>query len=138
MRPRERILLALVGVQLVIFVLSLPGLGIETRSASQYAAWAAPIFLGLTALVFALGVAAIAVARRRMPVAARLAVAQAGAALVTNVLDISHVGGPPPPTGPLILAIVSIAVAVGEIVYAGQVLKYRPAPASTEPAAPSK
>src|SRR5215472_15029883 len=86
---------ALVLVQVIIFILSLPGFGIETRKPSDYAAWAGPIFLILTVLVLALGVLAILLLLRDRATGARkLALGQAVAALATNLLDISHVGGP--------------------------------------------
>lgn len=108
-----------VAAQLVIFIVSLPGFGIETRKPSDYSVWAGPIFLLLTILVIVLGLGFFAVARRRPRSARRLAVGQAFAAIATNVLDISHVGGPAPPNGPLVLGILSIIVAVATLWAAG-------------------
>ena len=110
-----RLLLALVVIQLVIFIVSLPGFGIETRTPAQYAAWAGPLFLLFTLLIFVLGLAALGLSRSRPAWTRNLAVGQGVVALAINFLDISHVGGPAPPTGPLILGIASIVVALAEI-----------------------
>jgi NADH:ubiquinone oxidoreductase subunit K len=115
-RPIEKGLLVAVGAQIVIFVISLPGFGIENRKASQYAAWAGPIFLLLTLLVFAFGIAALALAGRRPATAVWLALIQAAVAVITNLFDFSHVGGPAPPPGPFVLGLLSILVALVEIV----------------------
>lgn len=108
--------IGVVLVQIMIFIVSLPGFGVETRKASDYSAWAGPIFLLLTVLVFALGVAAIVALRSRGHLARELGAGQAVSALATNLLDISHVGGPPPPSGPLLLGILSILVALVTLV----------------------
>ena len=115
MRSSPRPLQVLVVVQLVIFLVSLPGLGLETRAPSQYAAWAGPVFLGLTFLVFALGVSSLGLGGSRPARAVQLGAAQAVAAIATNVLDFSHVGGPPPPTGPLVLGVISIVIALAQL-----------------------
>lgn len=113
--------------QLAIFLISLPGLGVETRKPSDYAAWAGPMFLILTILVFVLGLAAFALWRRRPWGARNLAMGQAAAAVATNLLDISHVGGPAPPMGPLVLGLLSIVVAVVAI-YEASRCPVEPAP----------
>gem|GEM_PF-2762208 len=120
-------LLALVAVQLLIFVLSLPGLGIETRTPGQYAAWAGPIFLVLTLLVFLLGIGALASSRSRPTWVPGLSAGQGVMALLTNLLDISQIGGPAPPTGPLILGVVSIVVALLTIGIASSSKRFRSA-----------
>lgn len=104
--------------QIFVFLISLPGLGIETRKPSDYAAWAGPIFLVLTLLVFAFGIAALVFVRSRVGLSFSLGGGQAILAVTTNLLDISHVGGPPPPPGPLLLAGVSIVLATVTLVSA--------------------
>lgn len=118
MRPAVRPLIVLVLVQLAIFVVSLPGLGLETRKPTDYAAWAGPIFLLLTILVFLTGVAAVALAGSRVGASIRLGALQGAIAIGINLLDFSHVGGPPPPTGPLILGVLAVVVAVLELLFA--------------------
>lgn len=127
---RARVLAGLVAAQIIIFLISLPGFGIETRTASQYAAWAGPIFLGLTVLVFAIGAASLLGMRGSGRWFGPLAGGQGVAAIVTNVLDFSGVGGPRPPTGPLVLGVVAILVALSEIVLAFGKLSTVPAETS--------
>jgi hypothetical protein len=123
---------------MLIFLISLPGFGIETRKPSDYQPWAGPVFLILTLLVFAFGVAALVAARSSASWLVRLGVAQGAAALLTNVLDISHVGGPPPPTGPLVLGAISIAVAILEFAFAAATARAPPsAPNSGGPVGPT-
>lgn len=105
----------LVSAQMFVFLASLPGFGIETRTTSQYAAWAGPIFLVLTILVFVLGVAMLAYYRSKPWTSARLGLGQAVAAIATNLLDFSHVGGPAPPLGPFVLGVIALILAVGAI-----------------------
>ena len=115
--------MALLALLLVIFLISLPGFGIETRTTSQYSAWAGPVFLVLTILVFALGVSAFVTSRRRARASASLAIGAGLAAIATNLLDFSHVGGPAPPTGPLVLGILATLVAVVLIVGGSTILR---------------
>lgn len=110
-KARHWMFLGAILAQLSIFVLSLPGFGIETRKPSDYSAWAGPLFLALTILVFLLGAGAIVALRNRMGLARMLGVGQAVSALLTNFLDLSHIGGAAPPGGPLALGVVSILVA---------------------------
>jgi hypothetical protein len=124
-RASRRAFIGVVLVQIAIFVLSLPGFGVETRKASDYSVWAGPIFLLLTVLVFALGIAAIVALRSRLHLARELGAGQAVAALATNLLDISHAGGPPPPTGPLVLGILSILVALVTLAVVAVLLRPR-------------
>lgn len=117
-RSLGTVFVGVVLAQILVFIISLPGLGIETRKPSDYAAWAGPIFLGLTLLVFALGIAALALLRSRVSLGLGLGAGQAIAAVTTNLFDISHVGGPPPPPGPLLLAGLSIVLAIATVVSA--------------------
>ncbi|HEV2317715.1 MAG TPA: hypothetical protein VGV89_09110 [Thermoplasmata archaeon] len=117
---RYRTLAILVVLQMVIFLISLPGFGIETRTTGQYAPWAGPIFLVLTILVFAFGIAALAVMRSRTRTFVRLASAQAVVAVATNLFDFSHVGGPAPPIGPFVLGVIALFVALAEIAVASR------------------
>ncbi len=130
LRPSTRALVALLVVQLFIFVISLPGFGVETRSTSQYSAWAGPVFLGLTLLVFAFGVAGLVMCWRRTRTAAYLATAMGVFAAVTVLFDYSGVGGAKPPTGPFILGIVALIVSALLFISAWRVLRDR----STSPA----
>ena len=118
MRPSVRPLIVLVVVQPAIFVVSLPGFGLETRKPTDYAAWAGPIFLLLTILVFLTGAAAVILAGSRGGASIRLGALQGVIAIGINLLDFSHVGGPPPPTGPLLLGVIAIAVGVLELLFA--------------------
>lgn len=127
-----RTLLFLVAAQMVVFLVSLPGFGIETRTPGQYAAWAGPLFLALTILVFALGIAALAMARSRATTTTRLALGQGVVAIATNLLDFSHVGGPAPPTGPLVLGLIAIVIAGGELLLGFRVPR-TPAPEPSPP-----
>ncbi|HZY69495.1 MAG TPA: hypothetical protein VFF67_00760 [Thermoplasmata archaeon] len=121
-----RTLLVLILVQMVVFLVSLPGFGIETRTVSQYSAWAGPVFLLLTVLVFVLGIAAFVLSRSRATAAARFGFGQGVVAIVTNLLDFSHVGGPAPPAGPLVLGVIAIVVALGELLLALRVPRGAP------------
>jgi hypothetical protein len=132
MRGSLRLLAILILVQLLIFVVSLPGLGVETRTPSQYAPWAGPIFLLLTILVFALGIAALLMLRYGAARTSQLALGQAIVAIATNAFDFSHVGGPAPPIGPTVLGLIAIVIAVLEIVFAGRLLMGEPASADTD------
>jgi hypothetical protein len=118
----RKALLAFTIVQLLIFVVSLPGVGIETRKFTQYAAWAGPVFLVLTVLVFALGLASIATVRRPTKTTANAGAAMAIVAAITNLLDFSHLGGPPPPPGPFYLGIVALVVAILQLLSAARVI----------------
>jgi hypothetical protein len=118
----RKALLAFSVLQLVIFVVSLPGVGIETRKFTQYASWAGPLFLVLTVLVFALGLGTIATVRRPTKTAANAGAAMAIFAAVTNILDFSHLGGPPPSPGPLYLGIASLVVAILQLLSAARVI----------------
>jgi hypothetical protein len=113
---RRKALLGLVATQVVIFVVSLPGFGVETRKPTAYAAWAGPIFLVLTVLIFVLGVAAFLFSRGEGPRLARTVLLQAAVAFVINAFDFSGVGGPRPPPGPLALGLLAIVVAVGQVI----------------------
>jgi hypothetical protein len=116
-------LVGLVVVELIIFLVSLPGFGIETRTSNQYAPWAGPIFLGLTLLVFVLGIVALVFARRGGPRFVRLAAAQAVVVIATNLFDFSGAGGPHPPLGPLVLGVAALIVALGELALAAPLLR---------------
>ncbi|HEV2231629.1 MAG TPA: hypothetical protein VGV64_04315 [Thermoplasmata archaeon] len=122
-RGRGRALALGLLIELVVFVVSLPGFGIETRSFTQYASWAGPIFLGLTLVIFASGLAGIGWSGRRPRAAAYLAIVMGVASIATTVFDDSHLGGPPPPMGPYLLGFVSIAVAIGLFALAGLLLR---------------
>jgi hypothetical protein len=128
-----RFLGILVAVQLVIFLVSLPGFGIETRTTSQYAFWAGPVFLVLTLLVFALGVASLGLIRSRRCLSAELGLGQGVVAIVTNLFDFSHIGGPAPPTGPFVLGSIAVVVALAELALA--ILFLRSPEACEDPAA---
>lgn len=112
---RRSVVVALAVVLMVIFVLSLPGLGLETRKTTDYAAWAGPIFLVLTLLVFAFGVATFVLRKRSVRSLRSVAGSQAVVAILLNLLDFSGVGGPRPPLGPLVLGVSAVAVAVLEL-----------------------
>jgi hypothetical protein len=101
----------LIVVLLLLFLVSFPGFGIETRSYSSYAAWAGPIFLVLSLLIFASGIAALLLRWRGSANAPYLGMVMAGAAIATILLDVSHVGGLPPPTGPLLLSALGLVIA---------------------------
>lgn len=133
-RARRWLFIAVVLVQIAIFVVSLPGFGVETRKPSDYSVWAGPLFLLLTVLVFALGIAALVTLRLRQMLARELGAGQALAAIATNVLDISHVGGPPPPAGPLVLGVLSILVAATTLVVVAAIV--RPPVGATSPHPP--
>ncbi|MCI4352557.1 MAG: hypothetical protein L3K14_04135 [Thermoplasmata archaeon] len=105
-----RPLVALLLVEAVLFVVSLPGFGIETRKFTDYAMWAGPVFLGLTILIFAGVLAAVATARRMSDWTARLALIVAAAAVAIVLFDLSAVAGPPDPPGPLALSAVVLVV----------------------------
>ncbi len=128
----NRVLVGLLAIQLIVFLVSLPGFGIETRKFTQFAAWAGPIFLVLTLVVFTFGASGIALTWRRPRTAAYLAVGMGVSALAAILLDLSKVGGPAPPTGPLILAIVGIVIAIFQFGFAGAALRVRISP-STSP-----
>jgi hypothetical protein len=115
---RPTMLAASVVVLLGLYLISLPGFGIETRPYTSYAAWAAPVFLGLTLVIFAGGIAALALLRSRSWTATHASDAAGVAAIVAVLLDTSHVGGLPPPTGPLLLGIV-VAVVGALILFNG-------------------
>lgn len=119
----ERTLLVLVVVEIALFVVSLPGFGVETRSFTQYAAWAGPEFLLLTLLIFIPGVIAVVYLFRKPARAGSAAILSAIAALATVALDTSHVGGPPPPPGPFWLGVVAALIAVAIIVCGWRVLR---------------
>jgi hypothetical protein len=123
----------LLAILIVLFVVSLPGFGIETRRFTQYAAWAGPVFLVLTILVFAGAAGGLATGRSRPRLSASLATLAAASAIVATLLDFSLVGGPPAPPGPFVLGIVTLAVSVLILVVAGWVL--RAASAESTPAA---
>ncbi|MCI4348878.1 MAG: hypothetical protein L3J93_01485 [Thermoplasmata archaeon] len=102
----------LVVVLAILFLVSFPGFGIETRSYASYAAWAGPIFLILSLLIFASGIVGLLLHWRGSTKAPYFGMVMAGAAIATILLDISHVGGLPPPTGPLILSGIGLVLAV--------------------------
>lgn len=119
MPPKKlgRPLVVLLVLEALLFVVSLPGLGIETRKFTDYATWAAPIFLGLTIIIFAGVVAAVAMARRPSDWTARLGAVVAGAAIAITLFDLSAIAGPKAPLGPLGLSAVVLVVSAG-ILYA--------------------
>jgi hypothetical protein len=117
-------------VQLLVFLVALPGFGIETRSFTQYAAWAGPIFLALTVVLFAAGIAGLVTLRRPSNASPISALTVAVAALLTVLLDDSHVAGPPPPAGPLVLSVIAIVVSALLIVFAYQSMGAAPGPAA--------
>jgi hypothetical protein len=121
MSPSAGLAVSVVAL-LALFLVSLPGLGIETRSFTSYASWAAPIFLGFTLVIFAGGIAALGLLRSRPWTATHASDAAGIAAIVTVALDTSHVGGLPPPTGPLILGIV-VAIVGAFVLYGGYRLR---------------
>jgi hypothetical protein len=114
-RRIQTILAGMIFVELILFLVSLPGFGIETRSFTQYAAWAGPVFLILTLAIFAGGIASLALLRRNPDRSSTCAMAMAGAAITTVALDTSHVGGPPPPVGPFWLGVVGAVIALAII-----------------------
>jgi hypothetical protein len=118
----RKALFLLTGLQLLVFVVSLPGFGIETRSFTQYARWAGPVFLALTVLVFALGILSLATVRRPTKTTANAAAAMAILAAVTNLLDFSHLGGPAPPPAPFALGIASLVLAIGQLLASARVI----------------
>jgi peptidoglycan/LPS O-acetylase OafA/YrhL len=115
-----KLVVVLQAVLLVLFFLAFPGLGIETRPYTSYASWAGPLFLVLTLLIFGAGLATLALLRRRGRVAAALGIVGGITAVAVVALDLSHVGGLPAPLGPLVLGLVSAAVAVALIVAAAK------------------
>jgi hypothetical protein len=123
MMDRTRGLALLLALQIVLFFLSLPGLGIETRTTSQYAAWAGPIFLGLTLLVFVTGVVGILLVRRRPRWGGMFGLAMGVTAVAIVLFDLSAVAGPPDPPGPLVLSAVVLAVCVGIFYQASRILR---------------
>jgi peptidoglycan/LPS O-acetylase OafA/YrhL len=106
----RRSLIGGLALQLILFVLSLPGLGIETRTTGDYAAWAGPIFLVLTLLIFVLGIVGILLAIRGRRSSALAASGMAWAAVAIVLFDLSAIGGPPDPPGPLALSAVVLVV----------------------------
>ena len=112
MRRAAFVLTLLLLIELVVFIVSLPGFGIETRSLSAYAPWSGPIFLLLTILIFLSGLAGIGLASRRPRASAKFGWAMGLAAILTVVLDDSRVAGPAPPPGPYALGFVAILVAL--------------------------
>lgn len=112
---RSNVTVALAAVLMAIFLVSLPGFGIETRKTTDYSAWAGPVFLILTLLVFALGVAAIMARKRATGTLQATAGSQAAVAVLLNLLDFSGVGGPRPPPGPLVLGVSAIVIAILEL-----------------------
>lgn len=109
-RRFARPLVLLLVVEALLFVASLPGLGIETRKFTQYAMWAAPIFLGLTIVIFAGAVVAVVTARRPSLTTARVSVIVGFAAIAITLFDLSAIAGPPDPPGPLGLSVVVLIV----------------------------
>ena len=109
--PRfARPLVLLLIVEAILFIVSLPGLGLETRKFTQYATWAAPIFLGLTIVIFAGVVGAAATARRPSRTTASLAVLVGVATIAITLFDLSAIAGPPDPPGPFGLSVVVLIV----------------------------
>jgi hypothetical protein len=100
---------------MVLFLISLPGFGIETRKTSDYSAWAGPVFLLLTILVFVLGIVAAVFPRRTSGTFKSAVVGQGAVAIIINLLDFSGLGGPRPPVGPLVLGVAALIVALLEI-----------------------
>lgn len=82
-----------------------------------------PAFLVLTRLVFAVGVAGLAMCWRRTRTAAYLATALGVVAAVTVLLDDSGVGGSNPPAGAFILGIVALIVSALLFVSAWRVFR---------------
>ena len=113
--PRNRLGL-LVAVLLALFLVSLPGFGIETRSFMAYAAWAGPIFLILTLVVFVGGVIALVFLRSNLRRACDGARASGAAAILATLLDYSGIGGPAPPRGPLVLGLIVLLVGLAVVV----------------------
>ena len=132
MTDRSSVLAGLLGAQIVLFVLSLPGFGVETRKFSQYANWAGPVFLGLTLGIFLTGIAGLLLVRRNLRGAARSGIVMAVAAIAIVLFDLSSVAGPPDPPGPLALSAVVLGVSVA-ILYVG-VRALRTAAAPPDPA----
>ncbi|MCI4351512.1 MAG: hypothetical protein L3K15_08390 [Thermoplasmata archaeon] len=132
-RSGRGLLIALQALLLILFFLAFPGLGIETRPYSSYAAWAGPVFLLLTLLLFGAGIAAVALVHRRPSVASMAAIVDGVIAVIIVALDTSHVGGLPPPPGPLVLGVVSALVGLALIVAAG---RYRAKLSRAAPAPP--
>ena len=106
------LLLICVVLLLLLFFVSLPGFGVETRPVSAYDAWAGPLFLLLTLLVFIGGILFLVFRSSRPGAALSAAQVQSVAAIVIVVVDTSAIGGPGPPLGPLSLGIVALLVAV--------------------------
>jgi peptidoglycan/LPS O-acetylase OafA/YrhL len=130
MGPRSQLIAALLLAQLIVFVISLPGFGVETRSFTQYASWAGPVFLVLTLLVFGLGILGLLFLRRREGRGAWAAIGMALSAAAAVLLDLSHVGGPPPPPGPLVLSAVALVLSALLLFAGGRVvMAARAAPA---------
>jgi len=127
---RERALIGALFVLVVLFIVSLPGLGVETRTTAQYAAWAGPIFLVLTILVFALSLAGIGLARYGRRSVAATAGGAATAAVAIVLFDLSAIGGPPDPPGPLALSVVVLVVCA--LIYYLALRSQPIAPASSE------
>src|ERR1700730_4929556 len=100
MRGAVGLLVLAAALDLLIFIVALPGFGIETRTVSDYKSWGGPIFLLLTVILFASGVAALVTSPSRPGPSARFALLMAAAGIVTVLLDDSGLAGKLPPAGP--------------------------------------
>ena len=123
-------------VVLLLFVVSLPGLGIETRPFTSYAPWAGPVFLVLTIIIFATGIAVPLLHARRPRLSLQLSFVLGAAAIATVAFDTSHIGGLPPPLAPLVLGLIAAVVAAGLLFTAAWAWKQpgaEPVPASNQP-----
>ncbi|HKS59917.1 MAG TPA: hypothetical protein VJS68_03975 [Thermoplasmata archaeon] len=122
----RRPVVLLLALEAVLFLVSLPGFGIETRSFAQYAAWAGPIFLTLTLVIFGSAIAGIVLAKRPPNWSRRMGILAAGAAVSVTLFDLSAVAGPPDPTGPLILSGVVIVVSAAILLAVGMEMRTPP------------
>jgi peptidoglycan/LPS O-acetylase OafA/YrhL len=125
-RRMGRPLVLLLAMQAILFLVSLPGLGLETRKFTDYAPWAGPIFLILTLVIFVGILAAIAVARRPSHGTASLAIVVAIAAVAIVLFDLSAIAGPPDPPGPLGVSAVVLVVSAAMLFLASREMREPP------------
>lgn len=124
-------LFVLFVVALVVEIFLLPGVGVETRQASQFASWVNAIFLGLLVVAFVLIVAALVMAWSRPRLTAYLAYLFGFIVVTLAILDISQIGGPAPPTGVSILEIIKLVNVIFLFRFSGRLLR-RPTTQSTK------